>query len=143
MKVKDGKIKLGKNDTQAGNFIISREKTHFKMQDVYGHWTMRVSLMHPMYTMIEECIKANNSDYLEAITKILYAIGTTPADLQMMEDLYNAYNALIGRMKERGVFPSADDESELKRAEQSYQTKEEIKKVLENGSITDTQGESI
>ena len=110
------------------------------MQDINGYWTMRVAFMHPMHTLIDECIKAGNKDYLEAITKIMYAIGTTPPDKDMLEDLYNAYNRLIGRMKEKGLISEQDDSQALKQTEDAYNAKEELKKLMNDKPDTNTQG---
>ena len=141
MKVKDGKLSLGKNDTQVGNFVISKEKMHFKMQDINGYWSTRVAFMHPMYMLIDECLKVRNKEYLEAVVKILYAISTTPPDVQMIQALYDAYTALCERMKAK--MEPADDEKELQRAEEMLKTREEIKKIQDDTAQGDTTGESV
>ena len=141
MKTKDGKLKLTKNDIQVGNFVITAEKMHYKMQDINGYWSMRVNFFYPMYTLIEECIKAKNNDYLEAIAKIMYAIGTTPPDTAMLEDLYKAYNGLIGRMKDKGMFKDNTDEENLQQTQQALEAKEQLKKVMEDEPIADTPGQ--
>lgn len=128
MKTKDGKLVLGKNDIQTGNFVLSKEKMHYKMQDINGYWSTRVSFMHPMYTLLEECVKGKNNDYIEAIAKILYAISTTPPDATMLEDLYRAYTALIDRMK--ATLEPADDEKELQRVKDYTEAKDELTRVL-------------
>ena len=138
MKVKDGKLSLGKNDTRVGNFVISKEKQHYKMQDINGYWTTRVGFMHPMYMLIEECLKAKNVDYLEVIAKILYGICTTPPDKEMLGDLYNAYSRLVERMK--ALLESRDDKQELEAAKGSYEAKEELKKLIDDTPKTDTIG---
>ena len=141
MKVKDGKLSLGKNDTQVGNFVISKEKMHFKMQDINGYWSTRVAFMHPMYMLIDECLKVRNKEYLEALVKILYAISTTPPDVPMIQALYDAYTALCERMKAK--MEPADDEKELQRVEEMLKTREEIKKIQDDTAQGDTTGESV
>lgn len=130
MKVKDGKLSLGKNDIRVGNFVISKEKQHYKMQDINGYWSMRVSYNYAMYILIEECINARNHAYLETITKMLYALGVTPPDKQMLEDMYNAYGALMERMKQY-VTPREDDKA-LKQTQEAYEAKEELKRIMDD-----------
>ena len=138
MKVKDGKLSLGKNDTQIGNFVISKEKMHYKMQDINGYWSTRVGFMHPMYTLIEECLKVKNMEYLEAIAKILYAISVTPPDVTMLKDLYKAYGSQIGRMKAK--LEPVDDDKELQRVKDMEEAKEELKKVMDDTAEGNTIG---
>lgn len=130
MKVKDGKLSLGKNDIRVGNFVISKEKMHYKMQDINGYWSTRVSYNFAMYMLIEECIKAKNMDYLETITKMLYALSVTPPDVQMITDMYNAYNALMDRMKPHTT-PQEDDKA-LEDTKKACEAKEELKKILDD-----------
>lgn len=141
MKVKDGKLSLGKNDVQVGNFVVSKEKMHFKMQDINGYWSTRVAFMHPMYMLIEECLKVKNKEYLEAIAKILYAISTTPPDKTMLEALYEAYNSLCERMKAH--LEPADDEKELQRVKDMEEAKEELKKIMDDTKQGDTAGQPL
>lgn len=141
MKTKDGKLKLGKNDTQVGNFVVSKEKMHYKMQDINGYWSMRVGFLHPMYMLIEECAKAKNMEYMEAITKIMYAIGTTPPDVQMLEDMYKAYNGLVERMKTR--MEPTDDHTELQRVKDFEQAKEDLNKIMNDTTEGNTTGEPL
>lgn len=131
MKVKNGKLSLGKDDVRVGNFVISKEKQHYKMQDINGYWTTRVSYQFAMYMLIEECIKAKNMDYLETIAKMLYALSVTPPDAQMIKDMYDAYNALMGRMRNNGITTEAEDAKALEDVKNAYEAKEEMKKILD------------
>lgn len=141
MKVKDGKLSLGKHDTQMGNFVISKEKMHYKMQDINGYWSTRVGFMHPMYMLIEECLKVKNMDYLEIVAKILYAISTTPPDGKMIEELYHSYTALTERMKAR--MEPTDDDKELQRAKDFEEAKEELNKIVNDTAEGNKTGESL
>lgn len=130
MKVKDGKIKLGKNDIQLGNFILSKESQHYKMQDINGYWSVRVSFQYPMYSLIEECVKAKNYGYLETISLMLYMLSTTIPDAKMFEDIHEAYKGLIDRMKAEQD-KNRDDAQALKDVQTAYEAKEELKKVTD------------
>lgn len=144
MKVKDGKLSLGKNDFRVGNFVLSKEKMHFKLQDINGYWSTRIAFMHPMYMLLEECVKAKNEGYIEAIAKILYAISTTPPDKDMLKDLYTAYNAQIERMKEKGLVTEKEDEENLERTKKTLEATEHLKEVMSNDKPeSDTQGQPV
>lgn len=137
MKVKDGKLSLSKNDVRVGNFVVSKEKQHYKMQDINGYWSTRVSYHYAMYLLIEECIKAKNMEYLETIVKMLYALSVTPPDGQMFNDMYTAYNALVARMKDNSP---RDDDKALEDTKVAHEAKEELKKMLDAQSEGNTQG---
>lgn len=140
MKVKDGKLSLGKSDLRVGNFVLSKEKMHYKMQDINGYWSTRVAFMHPMYMLLEECVKAGNKGYIEMVAKILYAISTTPPDVKMLEDMYNAYSALVERMKEKGLVSEQQDAENLEAAKRSMEAKEQLKKIIDDQPEPNTQG---
>lgn len=140
MKVKDGKLSLGKSDLRVGNFVLSKEKMHYKMQDINGYWSTRVAFMHPMYMLLEECVKAANKEYIEMVAKILYAISITPPDVKMLEDMYNAYNTLVERMKEKGLVSEQQDAENLEVAKRSMEAKEQLKKIIDDQPEPNTQG---
>lgn len=140
MKVKDGKLSLGKSDLRVGNFVLSKEKMHYKMQDINGYWSTRVAFMHPMYMLLEECVKAKNHDYIEVIAKILYAISTISPDRTMLKNLYTAYNAQIKRMKEKGLVSEQQDAENLEAAKRSMEAKEQLKKIIDDQPEPNTQG---
>lgn len=138
MKVKENKVVLGKNDTRIGNFVLSKEKHHFKLQDVGGFWSVRISRFLACYSLIEECMKNGNTEYLEAMTKLFYAVTTTPPDPKMMEDMFNAYSALMERMKE--AMPVYDDEQVLEEMQRDIAARETIIKTIEDGAPTNQEG---
>lgn len=134
MKKKDGKVVLGKNDTRIGNFVITKEDHHYKMQDVAGFWSLRIGRFLSGFMLIEECLKSKNLEYLESICKMFYAMTTTPPDAQMLMDMYNSYNALMDRM--RAAMPQVSEEEQqeiLKQEEILYNSKQTLQKVIEDG----------
>ena len=138
MKVKVGKVVLGKNDIRLGNFIIHKEKAHYKICDVAGMWSFRVNMFSGMYMLIEECIKRDSIPYLESIVKIYYAVTTVPPDAKMMEDLYNAYMGILERMKE--AMPQTTDQDEeavIEDMKKSLEASETLQKVIEDGAEPD------
>ena len=139
MKKKDGKVVLGKNDTRIGNFVITKEEHHYKMQDVAGFWSFRVGRFLGTFTLIDECVKNRNIAYLEAMCKMFYAITTTPPDTDMFADMLNAYNNLLDRMRQAMPTPSEEEDAKaLKEVEELYNSKEAIKKVIEDGDAANT-----
>lgn len=143
MKIKDGKLSLGKRDIQVGNFVLSKEKMHFKMQDINGYWSTRVAFMHPMYMLLEECVKAGNKDYIEAIAKILYAVSTISPDGKMLQGLYDTYSQQVERMKEKGMITEKEDNENLEMTKKALEAKEHLKEVIDGKPESDTQGELV
>lgn len=138
MKAKDNKVVLGKNDTRIGNFVITKEKNHYKLQDVGGFWSLRISRFLACYTLIEECLKSGNKDYLEALTKLFYAVTVTPPDTKMMEDMFNAYSSYMERLK--AVMPIEDDQKALDELQCSLDAKERLIKAIEDGAPANQKG---
>lgn len=130
MKVQNGKLKLGKNDIQLGNFILSKEKEHYKMQDINGYWSTRISHNYSMYTLIEECVKAKNMDYLQTIIMMLYCLSCSALDPKMLADVNVAFRALMDRMAAQQE-ADRDDEKALQDVKNAHEAKEELKKVLD------------
>ena len=124
---------------QLGNFFVKRENEHYKMYDVNQVWTMRVHFLSSMYTFIDVCIEGGNMELLEIIVKMYYCLGTTPPDGEMIKDTYEAYTAMIGRMRKEVT--EAEDAEELERTRVMHEAKQELQAVLEDeGPEADTQG---
>lgn len=140
MKVKDGKVVLGKNDVRLGNFILHKEKEYYKACDVAGMWSYRVNMFSGMYSLIDECLKNKNTAYLETLIKMYYAISTVPADMQMLEDMYNAYTGLIERIRTaNGNATEKEDKGALEDLKKTVEATETLQKVIDDGAQPDTQ----
>lgn len=141
MKVKDGKAVLSKHDIRIGNFVITKEPNHYKLQDIGGFWSVRISRFLMGYTLIEECLKSDNKEYLEAMIKMYYAITTTPPDQTMLNDMYTAYSALIDRMKKHMPEVTEQEQEEiLEEVERNVKNKEILLKEIEDGTPADKKG---
>lgn len=141
MKSKNGKVVLGKNDTRIGNFVITKETNHYKLQDVGGFWSIRISQFLMGYTVIDECIKSGSMEYLEALVKVYYAVTTTPPDTTMMSDMFTAYSALIDRMREKIPQVSEQEQQQiLDDMEKSMKNKDILVKAIEDGDPANQKG---
>lgn len=141
MKIRNGKAVLGKNDTRIGNYVISREEHYFKLQDIGGFWSLRINRFLMEYTLIEECLKADNKKYLEAMIKMYYAVTTTPPDKEMLKDMFDAYSALMDRMrKQMPEVSDAEQEQIVKEVAKSLENKETVLKAIEDGAPANQEG---
>ena len=126
MKIKDGKIKLEKNDTQLHNFILTQETEYVKITAVGATWNIRYHNTLPKARFIIEGLKMGLIEQVEGIIKIDYAMTTCIPDKSFIEDCLNIYNARIDRSK---IEISEEEDQEILRQEKEFYA---AKKQLRN-----------
>ena len=125
---------------QVGNFFVKRENEHYKMYDVNQVWTMRVHFLSSMYTFIDVCIEGGNMELLEIIVKMYYCLGTTPPDGEMIRATYEAYTAMMERMREQMQTTEEEDAQNLERVKTMHEATEKVMEAIDEGPTADTQG---
>lgn len=148
MKIKDGIVKLEKRDTRLGNFVITKEVDHYKLQDIGRFWTMRVARGTMMHQLLGLLLADRDLEHLEGIVKLYYAICTTAPDKTMLAQLTTIYNLQMDRIKlAQGELSEQGQKEVLEAMKKDYeifiQMKEAIEQTLEmaktdDGAQTDT-----
>jgi hypothetical protein len=99
MEIKNGKIKLNKSDKRYGNFVITTEDNHYKIQSISKDWGLRVSKGSNIGKLINECISDTYRDALSRIISFLYIVSSTIVDVQTMQLIQMSYYSYHLRLK--------------------------------------------
>ena len=98
--LKDGKVKLGANDTQIGNFVITKEAEHIKIQPVTQMISVRLSKETNMGQLLLEALKTDDS--INTIIHYLYAINTIVPDVLYLDAISPLLLQKINRQPDSG-----------------------------------------
>lgn len=98
MQIKDGKVKLQKRDKRFGNFVVTNEYEHYKVQTIGTEWSLRVGKDTIIGRFIKEGIAAGG-DGLHHIISYLYYISASAVDVDAMAATIALYRASSMRAK--------------------------------------------
>lgn len=142
MQIKDGKLKLSKRDYRVGNFVVSDEDSHIKVQDISRMVSFRVSKMIPKGQLLLSMVKDRQDTALQNYIAVAYNfLGTIP-DLEMLQRVNEECVACLERHKEfYGVSDNVSEEEDremLEDAKEMVQAGEDFARVksgIEDGTI--------
>lgn len=102
MKTKDGKIKLEKGDIRVGNFVLSVEEQHIKVQDLNKYFTLRFHKRMPVGIWLDGLIKRGDEgkDSLKTYISVLWSVLSVAPDNEYMQDLIKAAQEGLARHPE-------------------------------------------
>lgn len=98
--LKDGKVKLGANDTQIGNFVITKEAEYIKIQPVTQMISVRLSKETNMGQLLLEALKTDDS--INTIIHYLYAVNTIVPDVPYLDAISPLLLQKINRQPDSG-----------------------------------------
>lgn len=98
--LKDGKVKLGANDTQIGNFVITKEAEYIKIQPVTQMISVRLSKETNMGQLLLEALKTDDS--INTIIHYLYAVNTIVPDVLYLDAISPLLLQKINRQPDSG-----------------------------------------
>ena len=89
MKIKDGKIKLEKNDIRVGNFVLSIEKQHIKVQDLNQCFVLRFHKRMPVGIWLDSLIKRGDdgNDSLRTYIAVMWSVLSVVPDNDYLQVL--------------------------------------------------------
>lgn len=92
MKTKNGKIKLEKGDIRVGNFVLSIEDQHIKVQDLNKFFTLRINKRMPIGILLDSLIKRGDEgrDSIKTYIAVLWSVLSVAPDNEYMQDLIKA-----------------------------------------------------
>lgn len=117
MKVrKNGTLKLSKCDKRVGNFVLSVENGHYKLQDIGGLFSVRVSTALIAGRMIQECMgDAESSNFLHNYAAVMYNVACCVPDIEFLGELQKAVTECVNRHKDLyGLKEDISDEEDAK-----------------------------
>lgn len=132
MKVKKGKVKLEKGDRRVGNFVYSREKNHYKLQDIGAMFSLRVSDMLLAGRMMSEVMDDGGEAFLSNYAAVMWNVICCVPDVELMGDLNKAVRDCLNRHKDLyGLKEDLTDEEDaqiLKEEFELHDAEEEVRK---------------
>lgn len=100
MKTKKGKLYLDKRDTRVGNFVVTEEENHYKVQDINSAMNFRFRKETLIGQMMGLMLKKENEKFLTAWISAMYSAFVIVPDVQFITDVINAVNACVERHRE-------------------------------------------
>ena len=102
MKTKNGKFKLEKGDIRVGNFVLSVEEQHIKVQDLNKYYTLRFHKRMPIGIWLDSLIKRGDEgkDSLKTYIAVLWSVLSVAPDNEYMQDLIKAAQEGLARHPE-------------------------------------------
>ena len=131
MKVKKGNVKLQRGDVRVGNFIFHSERDHYKLTDINGVFSLRVS----GYTTIGVMMRAalddpkGNETFLHNYAAVMYNALSSVPDMEFLATVNDAAVASVDRHK--GMYGIEDGISENADA-QILQEEKELEETMED-----------
>lgn len=145
MKVKNGKVKLGRSDVRVGNFVLREEVGHMKIYDISETYTHRASKRTGMGIYLLAAFRALRSGTDEEKERVMKAMQnyfavaftffSTVPDIDFLETVYEASKGCIERHPEAyGIRPGEQteksDEEALEEVKAMKEFEEEVRKDL-------------
>ena len=133
MKVtKKGKVKLETGDRRVGNFVYHREKAHYKLQDIGGLFSVRVSNALMAGVMISEVMDDGGEAFLGNYAATVYNFACCVPDVEFLGAVNAAVRDCINRHKDLyGLKEDITDEEDAKILREEFElheAEEEVRK---------------
>ena len=109
MKIAKGKLKLSSSDTKIGEFVITNEAEHVKIQATSGFWSMRYHQSTPFARFIETGLQNKQTEALHNIISVLYYATTLVPDVEYLKQVQNSCIDYYERNKEMLGVPAVSD----------------------------------
>lgn len=116
MKVIDGKLKLDRRDTRVGNFVITDEKGHYKVQDINGLVAHRFRKETLIGRSVAVMLSGDSGKFLSTWIGVMSLVFSVVPDAEYLKDLYEASTACLERHRKDlygGVETDGEDEKIL------------------------------
>lgn len=96
---KEGKPKLEKNDFRIGNFVLSIEQQHIKVQDLNKCFTLRIRKSMPVGRWLDNFVKMGDSgrDSIKTYIAVIWSALSVAPDNEYMQDIIKAAQGGLSR----------------------------------------------
>lgn len=145
MKVlKDGKLKLDRNDRRVGNNMVVRDDgTHMKVMDIGQVFTHRADKRTPVGQFLQGCFLKLGTDEstgkgLANWLAVMFSVFSVVPDIEFLDDVYKASEACMKRHPEAYGLPdqniSDEKDAQIIQEEREIAEFEEQIKNLPDGN---------
>lgn len=97
-----GRVKLQRGDVQVGSFIFHAEKDHYKLTDINGVFSVRVSGYATIGVMMRAALDApkDNETFLHNYAAVMYNALSAVPDMEFLAAVNDAAVAAVERHKD-------------------------------------------
>ena len=119
-----GKVKLQRGDVQVGSFIFHAEKDHYKLTDINGVFSVRVSGYTTIGVMMRAALDApkDNETFLHNYAAVMYNALSAVPDMEFLAAVNDAAVSAVERHKD--MYGVVDEIGEERDAEILQEEKE-------------------
>ncbi|MBO7323399.1 MAG: hypothetical protein J6U51_07445 [Bacteroidales bacterium] len=119
-----GKVKLQRGDVQVGSFIFHAEKDHYKLTDINGVFSVRVSGYTTIGVMMRAALDApkENETFLHNYAAVMYNALSAVPDMEFLAAVNDAAVSAVERHKD--MYGVVDEIGEERDAEILQEEKE-------------------
>lgn len=144
MKIKEnGTIKLEKNDTRIGNFVLTIEENHVKVQDINQCFSLRFLKRMPTGIWLENLAQQGEEgrDSIKTYIAVMWSVLSVAPDNEYMKDLITAAQEGLARhpdwygQKENPT--DEDDEDAVQEVKEMMEFEEEVKSAYDGQEVPD------
>lgn len=125
----NGEIKLGQNETRLGEFVVSKENAHYKVQTISGNWSMSIGENTAMYNMIKMSLGANETKLLHGWITVMYNVSLVVPDPELLTAINDVSNECFLRHKELYGVKEVSDEEDKKIVEEMKEERDMIDRM--------------
>ena len=115
MKTKKGRVRLQAGDVRVGNFVYHAERGHYKLTDINGVFSVRVSGYTPVGMMMRAALDdpAGNEVFLHNYAAVIYNALSCVPDMEFLGAVNGAAVADVGRHRDMyGVEADVSEEAD-------------------------------
>lgn len=134
MKVANGKLKLEERDRRVGNFVVTSETNHYKIQDintVQSHRFAKTSLIGQAMTVM---MRGENEKFLASWINIMMLVYSVVPDVEFLTEIMDAANRCIERHREGFYGPEVSDEEDKKILEEQKKLHEDYENAKKDAA---------
>jgi len=138
---KKGKLKLDAKDTRVGNFVISNEDTHIKIQDINSVYVIRYSKRMPMGIWLANLLEMGEKglDSIKVWISVMWSLLSVSPDNDLVMDVLKASEAALKRHPDWYGYKMTDDDKENEDAANEVREMMEFEEEVKN--LADKEGE--
>lgn len=137
MKTVRGKIRLQRGDVRVGNFVFHAERDHYKLTDINGVFSVRVSGQTPVGMMMRAALSdpQGNEVFLHNYAAVMYNVLSCVPDMDLLGAVNRAAVECVERHRDmygvnEDIAPERDKEILREERELDEAAREARKEVL-------------
>ena len=138
---KTGKIKLDAKDTRIGNFVVSVEPEHIKIQDINSVYIIRYSKRMPMGIWLGNLLEMGEEglNSIKTWIAVMWSLLSVSPDNELVRDILLASNDALKRHPDWYGYQMTDDDKANEEAAKEVKEMKEFEEEVKN--LSEKEGE--